>query len=57
MSSALVLPEGNPEAGECLGVSTLTGEFIRGSMDIRMASSAADRAVKIGSLKTISNIK
>lgn len=51
MCSALVLPEGNPEAGECLGIST--GEFIRGSMDILMASSAADKAVKIGSLKAI----
>ena len=39
--SALALPEGNPEAGECFGVNSLTGGFIRGSVDSPMAPSAA----------------
>lgn len=32
-SSGFALPAGNPEAGECFGVNSLSGEFIRGSVD------------------------
>lgn len=41
VSSALALPEGNPEAGKCFGVNSSTGEFFRGSVDSPVAPSAA----------------
>lgn len=59
VSSALALPEGNPEAGECFGVNSLTGEFIGGSVDTPVVPvlltcknlHQPSRAVKKGSKK------